>query len=117
MIGAWFKDSILIGNLRDGKDLGKCFVGTVQKDKNTSNKSVLAFVQPDQLLISGWNENKKKGEVQLVDWKKKKNVVLKDNWEQPRPFSMNGKKEVLFFGGSLSQNERFELLTLPSRKK
>jgi hypothetical protein len=117
LIGAWFKDSILIGNLRDGKDLGKCFVGTVQKDKNTSNKSVLAFVQPDQLLISGWNEKKKKGEVLLVDWKKKKSVVLKDNWEQPRPFSMNGKKEALFFGGSLSQNERFELLTLPSRKK
>jgi basic membrane lipoprotein Med (substrate-binding protein (PBP1-ABC) superfamily) len=103
--------------LKEGKDLGKCFVGTVQKDKNAPNKLVLAFVQSDQLLISGWNEKKKKGEVQLVNWKKKKNIVLKDSWEQPRPFSMNGKKEVLFFGGSRLQNESFELLTFPAKKK
>jgi len=117
LIGAWYKDSILIGELKEGKDLGKCFVGTVQKDKNAPNKSVLAFVQSDQLLISGWNEKKKKGEVQLVNWKKKKSLVLKDSWEQPRPFSMNGKKEALFFGGSRLQNESFELLTFPAKKK
>ncbi len=117
LIAFWFQDSILVGDLEKTRELSKIYVGITTNEKNNSNKAVMAFVQADQLLLSGWNEKRNKSEIQLLQWKKRKIITLKNSEVQPRHFALNAKNQALFFGGSPSQNQIFELLTLPSKKK
>lgn len=117
LFAAWSSDSIWIGSIPSSSLLGFMKVNLIQKEKNHPNKSNLAFTSNDQLIISGWDEKNKKGEVQLVNWKKKRRTVLKSDAEPPRLFASRGMNQFLFFGGSSEQNKNFDVLTLPNKLK
>jgi hypothetical protein len=108
-------DTLWIGKLGFADTNKGISIGLFSEDKNYPNKKVMAFIDANRILASGWNKTKKRGDLLTVSLQKKKITTIKVNWENPRPFAINKSKQALFFGGSLTQNQYFELLTLPEK--
>jgi hypothetical protein len=112
---SWLNDTLWIGKLGFADTNKGISIGLFSEDKNYPNKKVMAFIDANRILVSGWNKTKKRGDLLSVSLQKKKITTIKVNWENPRPFAINKSKQALFFGGSLTQNQYFELLTLPEK--
>lgn len=111
----WCADSLWIGKLGFSETNKVIPLGIFSEGKNYPNKSVMAFIDANRILVSGWNKTKKRGELRTISLKKQKVSSIKVDWENPRPFALNKSKQALFFGGSINQNKNFELLTLPEK--